>query len=134
VDFVDVEFGPSETQPDKFAEEDSNLLTPADPTHPKIRRTQSRAFLSEDGLPQPIEYFLASDPSAIVEHTKRVLYLEDNDIAHIDEGGELVLGLSFESSLCRKEEYLPYLSQKRTPYSSIATRGWRERHPIHHDP
>ncbi|KAH6564109.1 hypothetical protein BASA60_010470 [Batrachochytrium salamandrivorans] len=29
---------------------------------------------------------MASDPSAIVEHTKRVLYLEDNDIAHISEG------------------------------------------------
>ncbi|KND04079.1 glutamine-fructose-6-phosphate transaminase (isomerizing) [Spizellomyces punctatus DAOM BR117] len=85
VDFVDVEFGMSETQ-DKLAEDGENLLTPADPTHPKIRRSQSRAFLSEDGMPQPIEYFLASDPSAIVEHTKRVLYLEDDDIAHINEG------------------------------------------------
>jgi glucosamine 6-phosphate synthetase-like amidotransferase/phosphosugar isomerase protein len=75
----------------KVAEEEGNMLTPADPTHPKIRRSQSRAFLSEDGLPQPIEYFLASDPSAVVEHTKRVLYLEDNDIAHINEGGLLLL-------------------------------------------
>jgi len=31
----------------------------------------------------PIEYFLASDASAIIEHTKRVIYLEDNDVAHI---------------------------------------------------
>jgi hypothetical protein len=45
--------------------------------------------LSEDGLPQPIEYFLASDAAAIVEHTKRVLYLEDDDIAHISNGGKL---------------------------------------------
>jgi glucosamine--fructose-6-phosphate aminotransferase (isomerizing) len=58
-----------------------------DPSKPQIRRTQSRAFLSEDGLPQPIEFYLASDPSAVVEHTKRVLYLEDNDIAHVAEGG-----------------------------------------------
>jgi glucosamine--fructose-6-phosphate aminotransferase (isomerizing) len=58
-----------------------------DPSHPKIRRTQSRAFLSEDGMPIPIEYYLASDPSAIIEHTKKVLYLEDNDIAHIMNGG-----------------------------------------------
>ncbi|KAJ3151887.1 glutamine--fructose-6-phosphate transaminase (isomerizing) [Geranomyces michiganensis] len=87
VDFVDVEFGMADAQnADKLAEESENLLTPADPTHPKIHRSQSRAFLSEDGMPQPIEYFLASDPSAIVEHTKRVLYLEDDDIAHIDEG------------------------------------------------
>ncbi|KAI8909059.1 hypothetical protein EDD86DRAFT_226740, partial [Gorgonomyces haynaldii] len=84
VDFVDVEFGNVEA--DKLVEEEGNLLTPNDPQHPKIIRTQSRAFLSEDGLPQPIEYFLASDPSAVVEHTKRVLYLEDNDIATINEG------------------------------------------------
>lgn len=37
-------------------------------------------------MPQPIEFFIASDASAIVEHTKRVLYLEDDDIAHIAEG------------------------------------------------
>ena len=49
-------------------------------------RTQSRAFMSEDGLPQPIEFFVASDAAAIVEHTKRVLYLEDDDIAHIAAG------------------------------------------------
>ena len=42
--------------------------------------------MSEDGLPQPIEFFVASDASAIIEHTKRVLYLEDDDIAHIAEG------------------------------------------------
>ncbi|KAJ3117341.1 glutamine--fructose-6-phosphate transaminase (isomerizing) [Phlyctochytrium bullatum] len=84
VDFVDVEFGTE--QIDKLAEEEANILSPMDPAHPKIRRSQSRAFLSEDGQPQQIEYFLASDPSAIVEHTKRVLYLEDDDIAHINEG------------------------------------------------
>lgn len=37
-------------------------------------------------MPQPIEFFVASDASAIIEHTKRVLYLEDDDIAHIAEG------------------------------------------------
>ena len=56
--------------------------------NPNLMRTQSRAFLSDDGLPQPIEYFIASDASAIIEHTKRVLYLEDDDIAHIANGGE----------------------------------------------
>ena len=44
--------------------------------------TQSRAFMSE-GLPQPVEFFVASDAAAIVEHTKHILYLEDDDIAHI---------------------------------------------------
>ncbi|KAJ3043096.1 glutamine--fructose-6-phosphate transaminase (isomerizing) [Rhizophlyctis rosea] len=86
VDFVDVEFGTGESAADKLAEDQDNLLTPVDPVHPKVHRTQSRAFLSDDGMPQPIEYFLASDPSAVVEHTKRVLYLEDDDVAHISEG------------------------------------------------
>eukprot|EP01134_Creolimax_fragrantissima_P008264 CFRG8264T1 len=35
-----------------------------------------------DGDSTAIEFFLASDASAIVEHTKRVIYLEDNDVAH----------------------------------------------------
>ena len=37
-------------------------------------------------MPQPAEFFLSSDASALVEHTKKVLYLEDDDIAHIHEG------------------------------------------------
>ncbi len=35
------------------------------------------------------EYFFASDPSAIVEHTKRVIYLEDDDVAAVDDRGNL---------------------------------------------
>ena len=72
---------------DNLVDDDPVLLSPTHATHPKIQRSQSRAFLSEDGMPQPIEYFLASDPSAIIEHTKHVLYLEDSDIATIDDGG-----------------------------------------------
>jgi len=34
----------------------------------------------------PVEFFLASDASAIIEHTKKVLYLEDGDVAHIEDG------------------------------------------------
>jgi len=79
VDFVDVEFGNGEAIPDT-----ESKMTSSDV--PKMHRSQSRAFLSEDGMPQPIEFFLASDPSAVIEHTKRVLYLEDDDIAHICEG------------------------------------------------
>jgi len=88
VDFVDVEFAGQDN--DKKVDtlqptSPSSLLAP--PTaNPKVLRTQSRAFMSEDGLPQPIEFFIASDAAAIVEHTKRVLYLEDDDIAHIAEG------------------------------------------------
>ena len=34
-----------------------------------------------------IEFYFASDASAMVEHTKRVLHLEDDDVAH-DRSGE----------------------------------------------
>lgn len=70
------------------AEAGGLLTVPGVAAEPKLRRSQSRAFLSEDGMPQPIEFFVASDASAVIEHTKRVLYLEDDDIAHISEGGE----------------------------------------------
>ncbi len=82
VDFVDVEFSPETGIDDDQPR--SPFYDPA--AMPKLRRTSSRAFLSDDGTPQPIEYFIASDPSAIIEHTKRVLYLEDDDVAHISEG------------------------------------------------
>ncbi|KAI0703676.1 hypothetical protein C8T65DRAFT_654732 [Cerioporus squamosus] len=89
VDFVDVEFAGPEGDV-----KSSNALAPptspggllAPPQNSSMLRTQSRAFMSEDGLPQPIEFFVASDAAAIIEHTKRVLYLEDDDIAHIAEG------------------------------------------------
>ena len=34
----------------------------------------------------PAEFFLASDPSAIVRHTKKMVFLEDDDVAHIQRG------------------------------------------------
>ena len=34
----------------------------------------------------PIEFFFASDASAIIEHTKRVIYLEDDDVAAVKNG------------------------------------------------
>lgn len=63
----------------------SNLSVPGQPLG-DLRHSQSRAFLSEDDQPLPIEFFLASDPAAVVEHTRKVLFLEDDDIAHIYDG------------------------------------------------
>lgn len=88
VDFVDVEFAAECKPPCSHASDEDELNESRDPTvAPKLRRTTSRAFLSEDGHPQPIEFFVSSDPAAIVEHTKRVLYLEDDDVSHIAAGG-----------------------------------------------
>ncbi|KAF1987672.1 glucosamine-fructose-6-phosphate aminotransferase [Aulographum hederae CBS 113979] len=93
VDFVDVEYAeegglgalPAERASHNLAlKKSNNLLAPPDKS--LLHRSQSRAFLSDDGMPMPTEFFLSSDPSAIVEHTKKVLYLEDDDIAHIHEG------------------------------------------------
>ncbi|KAA8892882.1 glucosamine--fructose-6-phosphate aminotransferase [Sphaerosporella brunnea] len=94
VDFVDVEFSDSGPLPAEQASHNvalkslksgpQNSLAPPDKS--LLHRSQSRAFLSDDGMPVPAEFFLSSDPSAIVEHTKKVLYLEDDDIAHIHEG------------------------------------------------
>ncbi|KAG7132062.1 Glutamine--fructose-6-phosphate aminotransferase [isomerizing] like protein [Verticillium longisporum] len=68
----------------------NDLLNPtsllAAPDKSLLHRSQSRAFMTDDGMPMPTEFFLSSDPSAIVEHTKKVMYLEDDDIAHIHEG------------------------------------------------
>ena len=106
VDFVDVEFAGADADTKAVdsrkyycRSQRPHLLTsatvapPTSTSHlappslgPKISRRQSRNFISEDGTPQPIEFFIASDASAIVEHTKRVLYLEDDDIAHIANG------------------------------------------------
>ncbi|XP_005795370.1 glutamine--fructose-6-phosphate aminotransferase [isomerizing] 2-like [Xiphophorus maculatus] len=41
---------------------------------------------NEDG--RAVEYYFASDASAIIEHTNKVLYMEDDDIAVV-KGGEL---------------------------------------------
>ncbi|OAX83538.1 hypothetical protein ACJ72_02097 [Emergomyces africanus] len=91
VDFVDVEYSEDGALPAEQASQHvalkksaTSLLAPPDKS--LLHRSQSRAFLSDDGIPQPAEFFLSSDPSAIVEHTKKVLYLEDDDIAHIHEG------------------------------------------------
>lgn len=99
VDFVDVEYSddngalPAEAASQNVAlkKQSASLLTPntallGAPDKSLLHRSQSRAFMTDDGLPMPAEFFLSSDPSAIVEHTKKVMYLEDDDIAHIHEG------------------------------------------------
>ncbi|ANB11980.1 glutamine--fructose-6-phosphate transaminase (isomerizing) GFA1 [Sugiyamaella lignohabitans] len=89
-DFVDVEFPDTlEELSSVPADANSNingtangLLIPKD----NLRHSVSRAFMSDEGIPMAAEFFLASDPAAVVEHTKKVLFLEDDDIAHIYDG------------------------------------------------
>lgn len=95
VDFVDVQYTDDENPlPAEQASQNVALkktamgshLSPVAMDKSLLRRTQSRAFMTDDGVPMPIEFLLSSDPAALIEHTKKVLYLEDDDIAHIHEG------------------------------------------------
>eukprot|EP00037_Helgoeca_nana_P010437 m.91808 g.91808 ORF g.91808 m.91808 type:complete len:698 (-) comp20205_c0_seq1:700-2793(-) len=47
-----------------------------------LERVHSIHNLTEE----PMEFFLASDASAIIEHTKRILFLQDDDVACISAG------------------------------------------------
>ncbi|KAK2990367.1 hypothetical protein RJ640_027647 [Escallonia rubra] len=46
-------------------------------------------FLSKIG--QPKELFLSSDAHALVEHTKKVLLIEDGEVVHLKDGGVSIL-------------------------------------------
>lgn len=52
-----------------------------------IPEESPEAHITPEGI--SIEYFFSSDASAIVEHTNRVLYLEDNDVATVSSDGHL---------------------------------------------
>jgi len=42
---------------------------------------EENKFLSKDGKPK--ELFLSSDANAVVEHTKKVLVIEDGEVVHL---------------------------------------------------
>lgn len=46
-------------------------------------------FISTNG--QPKELFLSSDAHALVEHTKKVLVIEDGEVVHLKDGGVSIL-------------------------------------------
>lgn len=60
----------------------SSILEPKSSEH-KSAMSSIRPFDSNDW---EVEYFLASDASAIIEHTKQVLFLEDDDVAFVEDG------------------------------------------------
>ena len=45
-----------------------------------------REEISPSSPADAVEYFFASDASAIIEHTDRVIFLEDDDVAAIQNG------------------------------------------------
>eukprot|EP00238_Polyblepharides_amylifera_P007804 CAMPEP_0196599112 /NCGR_PEP_ID=MMETSP1081-20130531/94687_1 /TAXON_ID=36882 /ORGANISM="Pyramimonas amylifera, Strain CCMP720" /LENGTH=235 /DNA_ID=CAMNT_0041924867 /DNA_START=787 /DNA_END=1494 /DNA_ORIENTATION=- len=53
------------------------------PTASTLASMNASSVYSQGNSNKPAEYFFASDASAVVEHTKSVLYLEDDDVAHV---------------------------------------------------
>jgi glucosamine--fructose-6-phosphate aminotransferase (isomerizing) len=68
-----------------------NLLTPitVQSPHPGARQSDSAVVEAEFhplGANKNIEYFFASDASAVIEHTNQVIFLEDDDVAVVKKG------------------------------------------------
>ncbi|CEF68489.1 Glutamine--fructose-6-phosphate aminotransferase [isomerizing] 1 [Strongyloides ratti] len=67
----------------------SGFETPLESSTPfdlKQRRDSFSTFKASENPNFEVEYFIASDASAIIEHTKQVIYLEDDDVAMIADG------------------------------------------------
>jgi glucosamine--fructose-6-phosphate aminotransferase (isomerizing) len=59
---------------------------PVGPEVPVLPRRESTAEFQPLGENSEVEYFFASDASAIIEHTNRVIFLEDDDVAAVRDG------------------------------------------------
>jgi glucosamine--fructose-6-phosphate aminotransferase (isomerizing) len=85
VDFVDVEFITDPNENNQSNPESNGTLLPSKSfDRTTLRKSESRAILPDHNM--PIEFFVSSDASSVIEHTKKVLFLEDDDIAHINHG------------------------------------------------
>ncbi|CAG9816026.1 unnamed protein product [Phaedon cochleariae] len=71
----------SPTEPDSSSEHRPHGRTEF-PTLPRTGSTSEFEPLED----KQVEYFFASDASAIIEHTNRVIYFEDDDVAAIKNG------------------------------------------------
>ncbi|GFQ82932.1 glutamine--fructose-6-phosphate aminotransferase 2 [Trichonephila clavata] len=51
-----------------------------------MHRSDSTTEFHPAGEDKQVEYFFASDASAVIEHTNRVIFLEDDDVAAVKDG------------------------------------------------
>lgn len=65
-----------------------NLMTPVAVQSPMVRPDSAvaEAEFHPLGANKNIEYFFASDASAVIEHTNQVIFLEDDDVAVVKNG------------------------------------------------
>lgn len=68
------------------------------PFFPVAMENSGMSTLGPVGNSKEIEYFFASDASAIIDHTNQVLYLEDNDVAAVSKTGQLTIHRSRKTS------------------------------------
>ncbi|KAJ7994222.1 hypothetical protein DPEC_G00263660 [Dallia pectoralis] len=54
------------------------------PTLPRMEPDTCHTLFAEDK--KSVEYYFASDASAVIEHTNRVIFLEDDDVAAVTDG------------------------------------------------
>lgn len=70
------------------------------------------------GIGEDSDFFLASDATPIVEHTKKVVYLEDDEIAIIKKGEELKI------KTIRNKSKTPYVQQLEMNLSALEKQGY----------
>ncbi|XP_003386553.1 PREDICTED: glutamine--fructose-6-phosphate aminotransferase [isomerizing] 1-like [Amphimedon queenslandica] len=56
---------------------------------PDFQRANSFSTFNPSEENRQIEYFFASDASAVIEHTNKVIFLEDDDVAAVKKNGSL---------------------------------------------
>lgn len=54
------------------------------------------------------ECIVASDPSAILQHTKEVVYVQDNELVEVTPGGYLITNLTQDRTVKRATEHLDF--------------------------
>ena len=64
----------------------SDSLKGRKPTLVRALTKEQLSVTSEVEEGEAVEYFFASDASAIIEHTNRVIFLEDEDVAAVKNG------------------------------------------------
>jgi len=88
-DSIPVQFSPYQ-DPKDYANKALPLQSPGPhrkkSTVFRVDSHNDREEISPSSPADAVEYFFASDASAIIEHTDRVIYLEDDDVAAISNG------------------------------------------------
>ncbi|XWS35545.1 hypothetical protein CRYUN_Cryun20dG0006200 [Craigia yunnanensis] len=85
-------------------------------------------FISENG--QPKEFFLSSDASAVVEHTKKVLVIEDGEVVHLKDGSVSIL--KFESDKGKRGSARPSSVQRALSFLEMEVEQISKGHYEHY--